>query len=130
MYFVGFGSCIGNKLFLIIKRNIFCNVVKLILIFCVLLFFVGLGDFFLVFLLNFYLRLFDYLLFFFFISLLVYGIIDNNFIVLVFLVFLVFFYFIRLFCLCFFLSSILVEIVWELCFVYWMYLICFSYKFF
>ena len=127
-YPVGFGSCIGNKLFSTTKRNIFCNVVKLILIFCAPLFFVGLGDFFLALLPNLHSRLSDHLPFPFLTSSLVYGIIDNNPIVLVFLVFSALSYLIRLFCLCFLSSSTPVETAWESCSVHRMHPTCFSYK--
>ncbi len=61
-YPVGIGSCIGNNLFSTVNRNNVRNMVKLVFIFVIpLLFFTGLGDFFLVLLPNLHSRMTDHL---------------------------------------------------------------------
>ena len=126
-YPVGLGSCIGNKLFSTThERNIAWNIVKLIFMFFALplLFFLGLGDLFLVILPKLHSRLSDHLPFTFLTSSLGYGIINNHPVLLIpILVVSALAYLIRLSCLCFLPSSKL-----EACSIHRMHPTCLACK--
>ena len=129
-YPVGFGSCIGNRLFSPThERNIAWNIVKFIFMFSALplLFFVFLGDLFLVLLPNLHLGLSDHLPFAFLTPSLGYGFINSHLIVLVLIVISAVLYLIRLFYFCF-LSSSTLEAAWRSCSVHGKHLTCFACK--
>lgn len=123
-YPVGFGSCIGNKLFsTTYERNIAWNIIKLIFMFSTvpLLLFLGLGDLFLVLLPKLHSRLSDHLPFAFLTRSLGYSIIDNHpYLLVPIMVISALAYLIRLFCLCF-LSRSTLEAKWQSCSIHRMH---------
>ena len=127
-YPIGVGSFIGNKLFSSTNRNKLCNVVKLIFIFIVpLLFFTGLGDFFLVHLPNLHSRMAKHLPSSFLTSSVVKGAITNHPMVLFLVLFSAICYVIRLYFVCFCGSNTL-KTALEPCSVHRMHPTCFTYK--
>lgn len=130
-YPIGFGSWIGNKLFSTThERNIAWNIIKFIFLFSTLplLLFLGLGDFFLVFLPKLHSRLSDHLPFPFLTRSLGYAIIDNHpYLLVPIMVISALAYLFRLFCFCFFSRSTL-EAKWQSCSVHRMHPIWFACK--
>ena len=125
-YPVGFGSWIGKKLFSTThERNIAWNFLKLVFLFFALplLFFLILGDVFLVLLRKLHSRLSDHFPFAFLTPSLGYGFIDNHPVVQVLIVLSALAYFTRLCFLCF-LSSSTVEASWRSCSFHRMHAIC------
>lgn len=125
-YPMGFGSWIGKKLFSTThERNTAWNFVKLVFLFSALplLFFLGLGDVFLVLLPKLHSRLSDHFPFAFLTPSLGYGFINNHPVVQVLIVLSALAYFTRLCFLCF-LSSSTVEASWRSCSFHRMHAIC------
>ena len=130
-YPVGFGSWIGNKLFSTThERNIAWNIIKFIFLFSTLplLLFLGLGDFFLVFLPKLHSRLSDHLPFPFLTRSLGYAIIENHpYLLVPIMVISALAYLVRVFCLCF-VSRSTPEAKWQSCSVHRMHPIWFACK--